>query len=125
MLRSVCRASNPMLRPASTTSNLKAPEPLQAPKLWAVTLIKPLRGNPRTLQKLARHMDLQLLKPVPLPNIPSVNEKLFSMGDMIYIQPLVISKTPYPYADHPRMGSNGVFYPSADAIDEIHELMDK
>ena len=88
-------------------------------------MIKPLKGNPKTLQNVAQQMDLQLMEPVPLPNIPSVNEKLNMLGEMVYIQPLIIAPNPYPFAAHPRMGSNGVFYPSADAVEELNELMER
>lgn len=127
MIRSICTTSVQEASKRNSISKKKnlsvEPEPpYEPPKLWAVTLIKPLKGCPRVLQRLAKHFDLQSNTPVPLPNIPSVNERLIGMGDMVYVQPLVISDTPYPYAEHPRMGLNGVFYPSADAIEEIQQL---
>lgn len=91
------------------------------PKLWCVKLIQKLSGNPRPLQALARELGLkEIYQPIVVPNTPSNNETLSKIGSLVHFQPLVIAPNSYPYADHPYLAPNGVFYPSEDKLVEIH-----
>lgn len=91
------------------------------PKLWCVKLIRKLKSNPRQLQAVAKNLGLEKeFEPTVVPNTPSFNEELIKLGDLIYIQPLVIAPNKYPYADHPFLAPNGVFYPSEDKLLAIH-----
>ena len=93
-----------------------------APKLWCVKLVQPVKGNPKVIQALAQGLGLsELYKPTIIPNTPSFNERLLQIGSLVHIQPLVIAPNPYPYADHPMLSPNGVFYPSADKLKDIHQ----
>ena len=83
------------------------------PKLWCVRLLRPLKGSKRVKQELARSMGLEKpYEPVVMPNTQSNNDKLRDLEGLVYVHPLIISPTPYPYADRPMLTSNGVFYPS-------------
>lgn len=94
----------------------------KVPKLWFVQLVQVLSGNSRALQATARDFGLNAIyEPTVVPNTPSNNVALESLGSLIHVQPLVISPNPYPYADHPFLAPNGVFYPSADKLSDLHE----
>ena len=93
----------------------------KVPKLWFVQLVDALSGKPRGLQALARDFGLNnVYEPTVVPNTPSNNKTLESLGSLVHVQPLVIAPQPYPYADHPFLAPNGVFYPSADKLADIH-----
>ena len=92
------------------------------PKLWFVQLIDVLPGKPRGLQALARDLGLDKAhEPTVVPNTPTNNETLKTLGSLVHVQPLVIAPHPYPYGDHPFLAPNGVFYPSADRLLHIHK----
>lgn len=93
----------------------------KVPKLWFVQLLQALSGKPRVLQATARDLGLETVHhPTVVPNTPSNNELLKSLGSLVHFQPLVIAPRPYPYADHPFLAPNGVFYPPADKLEDIH-----
>jgi len=94
----------------------------KVPKLWFVQLVQVLRGKPKGLQATARDLGLDTIhQPTVVPNTPSNNKLLESLGSLVHVQPLVIAPRPYPYADHPFLAPNGVFYPSPDKLEDIHK----
>lgn len=62
-----------------------------------------------------------MYQPTVLPNTPANNAALKSLGSLVHVQPLVIAPNSYPYADHPFLAPNGVFYPSPDKLLDIHD----
>ena len=91
------------------------------PKLWYVKLIRQLKTNPRQIQAIANDLGLEKeFEPTVISNTPSNNENLLKLGSLVHVQPLVIAPNSYPYADHPFLAPNGVFYPSKDKLLDIH-----
>eukprot|EP00116_Pleurobrachia_bachei_P015158 sb/3475420/ len=93
-----------------------------ANKLWCVKLIRPVKGNRLPIQELCTELGLTVqYKPAIVPNTPHFNSQLHKIQHLVHVQPLVIAPNPYPFADHPFLAPNGVFYPSADKLETIHK----